>query len=92
MVRKPSFLNRATNNVQKKLNSYIPDKVHKTITTAMKAMVKTVLYGSTYTTSTAAPKEMSMLHREALVLQKIDNYCKTGAAEGGITGAGGFLT
>lgn len=92
MMRKPSFLNRVTNNIQKKLNSYIPDKVHKTITTAMKAMVKTVLYGSTHTTSEIAPKDMSMIHRESLILQKIDNYCKTGAAEGGITGAGGFLT
>ncbi|MNK43175.1 EcsC protein family protein [compost metagenome] len=92
MVRKPSVLNRMTNNIQKKLNSYIPDKVHKAITTAMKTMVKTVLYGSTYTTSAIAPKEMSMIHRESLILQKIDNYCKTGAAEGGITGAGGFLT
>ena len=31
------------------------------------------------------------MHREALVKTKIENYSKTGAAEGGITGAGGFL-
>lgn len=91
MMQKPSFLNKVTNKVQKRINSYIPDKVHQTITSAMKAMVKTVLYGSAYTTTTIPSKEMSLLQREALVLQKIDSYCKTGAAEGGITGAGGFL-
>jgi len=91
MMQKPSFLNKVTNNVQKKINSYIPDKVHQTITTAMKGMVKTVLYGSTYTTTPIPDKEISLIHREALILQKIDSYCKTGAAEGGITGAGGFL-
>lgn len=91
MMRKPSFLNKVTNTVQKKINSYIPDKVHKAITSTMKAMVKTVLYGSMHTTTSIPAKEISLMHRESLVLQKIDSYCKTGAAEGGVTGAGGFL-
>jgi uncharacterized protein (DUF697 family) len=54
-------------------------------------MVQTVLYGSTHTTSAIPPPEMSLIHREALVKDKIESYGKTGAAEGGITGAGGFL-
>lgn len=91
MMQKPSLFNKVTNNVQKKINSYIPLKVHQVITTTMKGMVKTVLYGSTYTTTATPPAEMSLIQREALVIQKIDSYCKTGAAEGGITGAGGFL-
>lgn len=91
MTQKPSILNKVTNNIQKKINSYIPQKVHQVITTTMKGMVKTVLYGSTYTTTAIPSTDMSLIQREALVLQKIDGYCKTGAAEGGITGAGGFL-
>lgn len=91
MMRKPTFLNRVTTGVQKKINGYIPDKVHKVITETIKTMVKTVLYGSTYATGSMPPEKMSILHRESLIKQKIDNYCKTGAAEGGITGAGGFL-
>lgn len=91
MLEKPSLMNRMTNSVQAKINSYIPAKVHKGITAAIRPMVKTVLFGSTYTTSALPPAEMSLIHREALVKQKIDSYCKTGAAEGGITGAGGFL-
>jgi hypothetical protein len=91
MLEKPSLMNRLTTRVQGKINSYIPDRVHKGITAAIRPMVKTVLFGSTYTTSALPPEDMSLIHREALVRQKIDSYCKTGAAEGGITGAGGFL-
>lgn len=91
MMKKPSMLNNVTDKVQKKINSYIPDKVHDVITATIKTMVRAVLLGSEYTTSALAPADMSLLHREALVKDKIENYSKTGAAEGGITGAGGFL-
>ena len=91
MRQEPSLMNRLTDKIQYKINSYIPDKVHQVITTTIKTMVKGVLYGSTYTTSSLPAKQMTFLHREALVREKISNYAKTGAAEGGITGAGGFL-
>ncbi|WP_231490126.1 EcsC family protein [Pedobacter sp. Leaf170] len=89
-LQKPSLFNKVTDNVQKKINSYIPDKVHSAITVAIKQMVKAVLFGSTFTT-TKPVEDLTFMHREALIKQKIDNYKKTGAAEGGITGAGGFL-
>lgn len=89
-LQKPSLFNKVTDKVQKKINSYIPDKVHNAITTAIKQMVKAVLFGSTFTTSKPLT-DLTLFHREALIKQKIDTYKKTGAAEGGITGAGGFL-
>jgi len=88
--QKSSLLNKVTDHVQKKINSYIPNKVHQAITSAIKQMVKTVLFGSKITTSKPV-YHLTLMHREALVKQKINNYKKTGAAEGGITGAGGFL-
>lgn len=91
LMKKPSILGNIASKVQGKINSYIPAKVHNTITAAIKQMVKAVLFGSTYTTSAMPDENMSLLHREALVKAKIDSYCKTGATEGGITGAGGFL-
>jgi uncharacterized protein (DUF697 family) len=90
LMKKPSALGNLATKVQTKINSYIPKKVHAAITATIKQMVKAVLFGSTYTTSTPT-EHLSILHREALVKVKIDNYTKTGAAEGGITGAGGFL-
>jgi len=89
-LQKPSLFNQVTDGVQKKINSFIPDKIHNAITTAIKQMVKAVLFGSTFTTSKPVT-DLTLMHREALVKQKIDTYRKTGAAEGGITGAGGFL-
>ncbi|WP_316787192.1 EcsC family protein [Pedobacter frigiditerrae] len=91
LMKKPSLLGNLATKVQTKINSYIPTKVHKAITAAIKQMVKAVLFGSTYTTSAMPDREMSLLYRESLVKSKIDSYSKTGAAEGGITGAGGFL-
>lgn len=91
VMKKPSLMGNIATKVQGKINSYIPQKVHNAITKAIKQMVKAVLFGSEITSSNLPPKEMSFLHREALVKAKIDSYCKTGAAEGGITGAGGFL-
>ncbi|WP_113664087.1 EcsC family protein [Pedobacter nanyangensis] len=91
VMKKPSLVDNIATKVQEKINSYIPQKAHNAVTAVIKQMVKAVLFGSEITSSKLPPQEMSLLHREALVKAKIDSYCKTGAAEGGITGAGGFL-
>lgn len=91
LKKKPSMLSNLTTKFQAKLNSYIPNKIHHAITATIKQMVKAVLLGSKYTTSTIPSQDLTLLHREALVKAKIDSYSKTGAAEGGVTGAGGFL-
>jgi len=91
VMKKPSLVGNIATKMQGKINSYIPQKVHNAITATIKQMVKAVLFGSEITSSDLPPTEMSLLHREALVKTKIDSYCKTGAAEGGVTGAGGFL-
>ncbi len=91
VMKKPSLAGNIATKVQEKINSYIPQKVHDAITITIKQMVKAVLFGSEITSPNLPPTEMSLIHREALVKSKIDSYCKTGAAEGGVTGAGGFL-
>ena len=90
MNRKPGMLNRFSKRVQTKLNSYIPDKIHKAISVTIKQMVRTVLFGSTHTTSTVTPYA-SLAVLEDAVQEKIKFYKKAAATEGGITGAGGIL-
>jgi hypothetical protein len=90
MNRKPGMLNRVSKKVQTKINSYIPDKIHKAISTTIKQMVRTVLFGSTHTTSTVQPYA-SLAVLEDAVQEKIKFYKKAAATEGGITGAGGIL-
>jgi hypothetical protein len=90
MQRKPGLFNKAAKHMQTKLNNLIPEKAHKAITAIIKKMVQAVLFGARHTT--AAPvQDMPLAVRETLALAKIDQYRKTAAVEGGITGAGGFL-
>ena len=90
MLRKPSFLNQLSKKVQTKLNSYIPEKVHRAITTAIKQMVRGVLLGAQYTTRKAAGMH-SLPQTEAEIEKLVKKYKHTAAVEGGITGAGGIL-
>lgn len=90
MLRKPSLTNRLAKKMQTKMNSFIPEKVHKAITVAIKQMIKAVLFGAGITTSN--PDKKSMLEvREAKIQERIKMYKTTAAAEGGVTGAGGIL-
>ncbi|HET6995343.1 MAG TPA: EcsC family protein [Chitinophagaceae bacterium] len=90
MVRRPSLLNNLSKRVQTRINSWIPEKVHVAITTAIKQMIRGVLFGAKYTT--AKPLlDKSLEVRETAVQERIKAYKNTAAVEGGITGAGGFL-
>jgi len=90
MLRRPSILNSLSKKVQTKINSYIPEKVHKAITTAIKQMVRGVLFGSQYTTKKPAAIQ-TLQQTEEAVEKLVKTYKHTAAVEGGITGAGGIL-
>lgn len=90
MQQRPSIMNRMAKRVQEKINDIIPEKVHIAITTAIKHMVRGVLFGAGITTSKPLP-DTSLEIREARITERIEFYKKTAAAEGGITGAGGFF-
>jgi hypothetical protein len=90
MSKKPSITSKITKGMQDKMNSLIPDKVHKVVTEAIKNMTKAVLTGSEYITG--RPLELASLEeRERLVREKLDFYKKTAAVSGAGTGAGGIL-
>lgn len=90
MLGKPSVLNKLSKRVQTKLNSYIPEKFHKAITTAIKQMVRGVLFGSQYTTK--KPASIHTLQQTEEAIEKlVKTYKHTAAVEGGITGFGGIL-
>ena len=90
MLRHPSLLNKLSKKAQTRINKWIPEKIHQVMTTTIKQMIRTVLFGAKYTTAKPL-SEKSLESREAAVLQKIEFYRKTASIEGGITGAGGFL-
>lgn len=88
--KKPSFTNQLAKNIQTRINSYIPEKVHKGITVTIQKMVEGVLFGAKYTNPDIRT-DGSLQLREALVKERIEFYRKTASAEGAITGAGGIL-
>lgn len=90
MQRRPSLLDKLSKKTQDKINSWIPEKVHKGITTVIKQMIRGVLFGARYTTP-APLQEADLKARELVVQEKIKFYRTTAAVEGGITGAGGIL-
>jgi hypothetical protein len=90
MLSDPSVFNRLSKRVQTRLNRIIPEKMHETLTTIIKQMVRGVLFGAEFTTPPPL-KEQPLAVREALVMEKIGFYRKTAALEGGLTGAGGIL-
>ena len=90
MLRNPSLLSRLSRKVQTKINNWIPEKIHVTITATLKQMIRAVLFGATHTTMKTL-SESSLELREAAVLKRIEFYRKTAAVEGGITGAGGLF-
>jgi len=90
MLHTPSFLNRYSKKIQTKINSWIPEKVHRAITVTIKQMVRGVLFGAKHTTAHPL-RSASLQQREEAVKKKIDIYRKTAAVEGGVTGAGGIL-
>jgi hypothetical protein len=90
MLHRPTLINKLSKKVQVKINTWIPEKVHRAITTTIKQMIRGVLFGANYTT--AKPLlDLSLPEREATVEQRIKFYKTTAAVEGGITGAGGIL-
>jgi hypothetical protein len=90
MLRRPSFMNRLSKKAQTKINSFIPEKVHKAITAAIKQTVKVVLFGAGITASKLNTED-NFETKEKLILERIKWYKTTAAAEGGVTGAGGIL-
>ena len=90
MLGKPSFLNALSKKIQTKINTWIPEKIHKAITATIKQMVRAVLFGAKYTTANPV-KEVDAELMELRVRERISLYKTTAAVEGGITGAGGIL-
>ncbi|ERI93568.1 hypothetical protein HMPREF1982_01652 [Clostridiales bacterium oral taxon 876 str. F0540] len=88
--QKPSIIDKMTKGIQRKTNSFIPDKVHSVMTEAIKNMSKAVLWGSGFITGSPVIKG-SLEEREKRVTDKLNFYKKTAALEGAGTGAGGFL-
>lgn len=90
MKKKPSLFGKMTHGIQGKINSWIPEKVHKAITVAIENMVKAVITGSSWIRP-KPKKDLDLKERENKIRKRIKWYRNTASVEGAVTGAGGIL-
>ena len=90
MQKPPSRFGKLSTSIQQRINRFIPNRIHAVITATIKQMTRAVLFGAGYLTKVPVEGK-TLTQRDAAVARRIEFYKKTSAAEGGVTGAGGFL-
>ena len=91
LTKKSGWFKRASKKTQMKMNSLIPDKVHRVITESIKNTVKATLIGSEYTTVDKQVETLTLEEKEKHILVSINTFRKAASVEGAGTGAGGIL-
>jgi hypothetical protein len=90
MLAPPGAFAGAARSVQQRINRVIPEKVHKIVTDVIERMTRAILTGADLATFTAPLAEAPLSERDRRARAAILGYRATAAAEGGVTGAGGF--
>lgn len=85
------MFNRASKKFQKKVNEYIPKKVHDVVTESMKKMVQATMAGHDFFPKKSYPNDLTLLEKENELEKLLKTYQKTAAIEGVGTGAGGIF-
>ena len=89
--KKRSMLERLSKSTQQKMNDFLPEGFHKTVTEAIKGMVQSVLIGSDLVFKHAIPELKTLEEREQFIRTQLGKYRKAATIEGAGTGAGGFV-
>lgn len=91
LTKPPGRLEKTSKAVQMRVNRVIPEKVHTTITTAVKGIVQTALFSMDYIPKNEPLSFLSLAMRDHKAEELISFYKKLAAAEGAGAGAGGIL-
>lgn len=91
LLKPLSFVEKSSKAVSRKINSYIPEKVHQLLTATVKGIVHTSLLGAEYTPKSEVAHHGTLQERDKKARELLDRYKKIAAAEGAGTGAGGIL-
>jgi hypothetical protein len=90
MLTPPSTLDRAARALQVRVNRIIPEKVHAVVTDVIERMTRAILVGADVATFARPLRDTPLSERDRRARAAIKGYRVTAAAEGGVTGAGGF--
>jgi uncharacterized protein (DUF697 family) len=90
MQKQPSLGNQAVKGMQVRINKWIPEKVHRIFTKAIKEVTRAVLFGAEFTTNINHNIE-DLITAEEKAKERVRFYSSSASAEGAITGFGGFI-
>ena len=91
LERKSSLFQRTSKKVQTKINSKVPEKVHRIITGSIRMMIQTALGSSEYIYPQDVDSRWTLEERERRIRERIQTYKRTAMIEGAGTGAGGVM-
>ena len=91
LLKKSSVMNNLSKKFQGKIHDLIPEKVQNGITTAIKAMIETVLTASSVFTDTEISKNPALSESDFLVERVYKTYYKVAMAQGIGFGMGGMV-
>jgi uncharacterized protein (DUF697 family) len=91
MLKSPGIFEKGSKALQTKVNEFFPKKVQDALTTAIKGLVKGVLFSLDYIPKGKAERNLELVERDRLALELLKKYKRLAAAEGAGTGAGGFM-
>ncbi|MNZ97639.1 EcsC protein family protein [compost metagenome] len=90
LFKPPGWLERTSKTIGKRINDLIPPKVHNVITTTIKSIVRTALFGAEYTPQRPVQQSISLEPTDEEAKRLLSLYQKIASAEGAGTGAGGI--
>lgn len=91
MFKQPGFLEKTSKTIGSRINQLIPPKVHNVITTTIRSIVRTALFGAEYTPGRPVQHTLKLESADQEAQELFALYQKIAVAEGAGTGAGGIM-
>lgn len=91
MFQSPGWLEKTSKTIGNRINHLIPPKVHNIITTTIRSIVRTALFGAEYTPSRPVQRTLDLESADDEAKKLFALYQKIAVAEGAGTGAGGIM-
>jgi len=91
MFKPPGWLEKTSKTIGNRINQLIPPKVHSVMTTTIRSIVRTALFGAEYTPSRSVKSHPELESSDQEAKELFTLYQKIAVAEGAGTGAGGFM-
>lgn len=91
MFKPPGWLEKTSKTISNQINHLIPAKVNNIITTTIRSIVRTALFGAEYTPSRPVHRTLNLETSDQDAKELFALYQKIAVAEGAGTGAGGIM-